>query len=144
MIKQFDKNNLQALRLEMNAALASLEAKHGVKFRVGNCTYTAQQVTYKLEVGLVNENGAVETKDRESFRINAPLYGFEKDDLDKQIVYGGKLYRIDGLRTTSWKNPITIKEIKTGKSYQAPANAVLRAMGRKVEGMSAGPLDFGA
>lgn len=102
----------------------------GLAARLGNASFTDKTVTFKVEIGIVSEDGAVETKERAAFRALAPLLGFEDKDLGYAINLRGDTYTIEGYVNTGRKLPVLLKRIKDGKMYTFGVNDVLRALGR--------------
>lgn len=47
-LARFDKQNLRVIRADMDAAFASVAAKHGISLSIGNIRFTADQFTTKL------------------------------------------------------------------------------------------------
>ncbi len=55
-IQNFDRQNLKQLRADMDAALAAVQAKHGITITMGSMRFSADKVTCKVEA-----NTAVQT-----------------------------------------------------------------------------------
>lgn len=48
-IQNFDRQNLKQLRADMDAALAAVQAKHGITISMGSMRFSADRVTCKVE-----------------------------------------------------------------------------------------------
>lgn len=48
-IQNFDRQNLKQLRADMDAALAAVQAKHGITITMGSMRFSADRVTCKVE-----------------------------------------------------------------------------------------------
>ena len=53
MIAVFDKQTLNALRVELNATLADFASKHGITLQLGNISFRESEFTAKLEAKIV-------------------------------------------------------------------------------------------
>lgn len=134
-ITAFTKQNLQALRPELEAALAAVAAKHEIKLRVGNARFTGATADLKLELTV---EGA--SKEAEAFRLNASSFYLGADDFGRPVTLGGKLFTIAGLRPRASARPICLAP---GYVPNAPVTlpprfnvasvrSVLKALGRDV------------
>jgi len=63
-IKTFDRATVKSTRDELAAALAVVEANLGVKIDVGNARFTATNVTFKVELSVLNSTGNAQDKYR--------------------------------------------------------------------------------
>jgi len=117
------KSSLQALRLDVDAALAEVAAKHGLVIKLGNGSFSPSHATFKLEVSTVREDGLVLTKEADRFRQAATVYGLEPSDLGREFVALGELFQLVGL-TTGWKQPLLGRRVKDGKMYKFTKVAV--------------------
>jgi hypothetical protein len=94
-----------------------------MEFRVGNATFTESNVTFKIEVALVGENGEVKSKEAESFKKFAVVYGLKEEDFGKSFKSNGHTYKICGLKTKSGKYPV-IAERDNGRRFKFGAEYV--------------------
>lgn len=113
-----DKNTLIALRNDMNAALAAVAEKYGVKIDVGGARYDAMGLScsYKLEVEAnQTEDGTDAT--RAKFECYAALFGLLAEDYHNKFDYYGVEYRIVDINLKARKKPLIIENISNGKLY---------------------------
>jgi len=113
-----DKNTLIALRNDMNAALASVAEKYGVKIDVGGARYDAMGLScsYKLEVEAnQTEDGTDAT--RAKFECYAALFGLSAEDYHNKFDYFGVEYRVVDLNLKARKKPLIIESTANGKFY---------------------------
>lgn len=124
-IKEFNKGNLQALRTELDALHKALEKKYGIALKVGNASYSNNEVTFKLKANTVSANGTVVTKEALNWPIYAELNGVGHFNVGDKFNSGGSIYEITGWNTRARKSPVMIKDIKTGKGYKCPTGMLL-------------------
>jgi hypothetical protein len=124
-ITTFNKANLKDFGTEFKKAVAELEAKIGVKIDLGNISFNDHQFTSKVTVTLVGDGlDSADAKMKVEFERYALLFGLNKADYDKQFTYGGKRYKLKGVKPRSTKNPFVAQEISNGKLYVLPNSAL--------------------
>jgi hypothetical protein len=128
MIKAFDRTNLSLLRASMTAALASVEAQYGIKIVVGNARFLPDNATFKIELATVGTAGVANTRERDTFKRDAFLYGLKPEDLDKEIEYAGQRYIIKGLNTRRSKYPIVATRVRDGRTILLTVTGVKSAL----------------
>lgn len=126
------KEMLTNLRGEIDNALIPIGEKYGIKFHAGNASYTQAVATFKLEVATIdNENGSVNTKEAEDFKINCFRYGLKKEHLGQAFSwFNGNKFTIIGCKPRSRKQPI-IAINESGRRYKFSSESVLAALGEK-------------
>lgn len=93
---------LRALRADIDAALASVGAKHGVPLSTGNASFTTDSATIKLMVATTPEGGACGLKashlkaaaDMVKFH---KLYGAEPAWMGRQFAQRSSTFTVVGL-----------------------------------------------
>ena len=123
-IKEFNKGNLQALRTELDALHAALEKKYGIELKVGNASYSGNEVTFKLKANTKSANGTVVTKEAQNWPLYAAMNGLGHFALGDKVNLNGNIYEITGWNTRARKSPVMIKDIKSGASYKCPASTI--------------------
>lgn len=114
-MKEFTKPLLREIRVDLDAALATVAAKYGIELRAGNCSFTANTITWKVE-------GAVpgESKERGYYRANREWLGLP--ELGAQFTARtGKHFTIVGLNRACSK---VVIDDDAGKHYLMPVDAV--------------------
>jgi hypothetical protein len=112
------RQECRTLRAEISEHLAEFAAAHGLAVQVGNAKYTANSVTFKLELALISEGGDAMTSDAEAFRVNAIHYGLNPADLFREFRGPRGAAKIIGLSTRSRKRPIIVEHLADGKHYK--------------------------
>lgn len=87
-MKTFTKQNLPQLRADIDAALAAVAAKHGIKLQTGNISFNPNEATIKL---MASAEGAAE-HNLQMLRQFAKLDGINADGVGRQ---GEKLIDYD-------------------------------------------------
>jgi hypothetical protein len=134
-----NKATVIALRAEIQEALKSVAAKHGISITTGNGTFTGDNATLKLEIAVIAVDGTVVSKTVSAFQSLATLYGFKPEDLGRTFKSGSRTYTITGLDRNSYKYPLLASS--NGKTYKLPLDAVRKALGIPVTNGRLG--DFG-
>lgn len=77
-IQRFDKPSLQALRPEIQAALAAIAEKHGIKLQLGNISFTADGGSFSGKIEGTVE-AIADAAAEKMFREAASIFGFDPD-----------------------------------------------------------------
>lgn len=112
------KELLKTLRVDMDAALAAVAEKHGVSLKVGNCTFSADTFTFKVEG--IAEGGV--TKEAAYYEMMAK-FDKELPPLNAVVKVCGQLFNVVGMRSRG-KNTMVIKRVTDGKIFVASAMSV--------------------
>lgn len=122
-INQLDKQSLTRIRDQINAALEMVADDLGLNITVGSCRYTAKNATLKVEIATLSDDGSIQNKEREDFKIWAPSYGLSSGDLGKTFESNGNTYEVCGLKRRSRKYPILAKRAD-GRMFKFAARYV--------------------
>lgn len=120
-ITSFDRNTVKNLRSDIDSALAILSKKYGIEISAGNATFTASNVTYKVQAAVKADSGVVMTKEAIDFNFNANIYHFDFK-LGQKINLQGKEYIISGWKARAQKNPITVT--REGRTYRVSLDMI--------------------
>ena len=115
-----NKERVKHLRLELQGLLDSqygLDFLGDLKAHVGNASFTDNNVTFKIELSTIAENGDVLNKASEDFKLFAGVYGMKPEDFGKSFKANGHTYTICGLKPRSDKYPI-IAQREDGKKFK--------------------------
>lgn len=124
-IKKIDKTVCQTLRSELDKLLEPFGKQFGISIRTGSGSYTDKTFTLKVEMATVDGEGKVQTKEAESFKLNAFMYGLKPEHLNQTFTsWNGETFEVIGLVPRSQKHPILAKNIGNGKTYKFPAEQV--------------------
>ena len=121
-IKQFDKSNLQVLRMEMYKALQAISNKYGITVKAGNASYSGNECTFKVKLNTKGSDGTVITKEAKSWDLyanmaNGPLDGLSHLSVGDKITIQGSPYILTGFNTRARKAPINFTD-RLGRGYK--------------------------
>lgn len=122
-ITSFDRNTVKNLRSDIDSALAILSKKYGIEISAGNASFTASNVTYKVQAAVKASSGITMTKEASDFNTfgSRLLSGFS---LGQTIDLQGKKYVIAGWKTRAQKNPVIVTS--EGKTYRVSTEMIER------------------
>ena len=120
-ITSFDCNTVKNLRSDIDSALAILSKKYGIEISAGNASFTASNVTYKVQASVKASNGITMTKEASDFNTYGSrlLTGFT---LGQTITLQGKQYTIAGWKMRAQKNPVIVS--REGKTYRVSTEMI--------------------
>ena len=99
------KNKLDILRHEIQEALADVEARHGVRFKLGSMTYNQTYFRATLEC---NVKGTL-TREQQEYDRKAAYHNLPPRGA--AVKCEGKVYEIIEWKTRSSKYPIILKDL---------------------------------
>jgi hypothetical protein len=118
MITEFTKANLSLLRVELQAAVEAVAAKHGISVQLKNISFDAGTFRVPLEAKCAKAN----EQEAALLRMACETYGL---DPDKVAPSGHRLVGFEGARKAKpWKLE------KDGKPYSAPTEWAKRYFGK--------------
>lgn len=123
-IARFTRGHCATMRDEINEALKQIGEKYGISLKTGDARYSDSNITFKLELSLVNQNGQVITRDAENLKTYAPLLGLGSDPYGKQFVSNGKVFKLVGYKPQSPKYPFIAQCIQSGQQFKFTEQAV--------------------
>ena len=121
-ITQFDKRNLQALRVEMDNALQAISNKYGITIKAGNASYSGNECTFKVKLNTTGTDGTVITKEAKTWDLykgltHGPLDGLKHLSVGDKITISGNTYILSGFNTRARKAPVNFKN-SAGAGYK--------------------------
>lgn len=122
-ITQFDKSNIRALRIELNAAMQSVSDKYGVKIHAGNASFSSNEVTFKVKLNILNENGLALTQNAENFELVKDANGLSHLSIGDSVTLSGASYILSGFNNRASKNQIEVS--KNNESYSCTVETLL-------------------
>ena len=105
MITKFDKKNLIALRADLDAALAAIGEKHGLKIHTGSCSYDEAAATFKLKCDVADPR-IQQAKAREDFNYSCLFYGLKPEHYGVTVSLNGMPKKLVGIVRTRAKYPL--------------------------------------
>jgi|TARA_R110002167_G_scaffold100645_1_gene262549 hypothetical protein len=116
-IKQFDKSNLQALRVEMDKALQAISNKYGITIKAGNASYSGNECTFKVKCNTKATDGTVITKEAMDWDRHKGFHGMDHLSVGDNITIQGTTYILSGFNTRARKAPVNFKDT-LGRGYK--------------------------
>lgn len=109
---------------KLDAELAEVGKRLGLKLTLGRCKY-GETMEFKLEVAKVQADGTAPSREAETFKRGAALYGLQPSDLGRHFRgNGGQEFVIVGLNPRAHKMPIIGKRVYDGKRFKFSAASV--------------------
>tara|TARA_R110002073_G_scaffold212798_1_gene373099 strand:- start:220 stop:615 length:396 start_codon:yes stop_codon:yes gene_type:complete len=116
-VTNFDKANLQALRVEMDNALKGLEKKFGITIKAGNASYSGNECTFKVKCNTIGTDGTVITKESRDWDRHKGFHNLSHLNVGDTITIQGSPYILSGFNTRARKAPINFKNA-AGAGYK--------------------------
>ena len=116
-IKQFDKSNLQVLRVEMDKALQAISNKYGITIKAGNASYSGNECTFKVKLNTKGSDGTVITKEAKSWDLYKNRTNCSHLSIGDTIKIQGNTYTLSGFNTRARKAPINFTNA-TGMGFK--------------------------
>jgi len=124
---EINRDNMQRMRPQIEAALEALGKELGIKFSLGNGKYDGDgnNGSFKLEMATVTEDGTAMTKERTNFQRYCRMFGLLPTDIDREVTISGQRLRIAGLKVNSRVRPIIMAEVGSkNRLYTYPVEIV--------------------
>jgi hypothetical protein len=127
---EINRQTVQLLRPEIEAALQPLAKEHNLNVKVANATYDPNgTVTYKLEVAVIRADGTAVTKEAAEFLRSVQfLKPFQATDLNREFTFKGETYRLTGYRSRAGKFPLVGTRVRDGQQMKFGEELVAVAM----------------
>lgn len=117
------KSKIKQIRIAIESALNDVGQKFNIEINTGNCTYSDNIASMKLEISTIAEDGTVNTKEAEDFKHCCYRWHLEPTDLGKTITLNKVNYTIIGCRKRCAK-PILCRRAD-GQVFRFPPTTVL-------------------
>ncbi len=117
-IVEFSHSNVKQLRIDMQTALEEVANKHGISIRVGNMSFSPNNVNIKVEASVKNSDGETVDKFKEALVKFGKVY--LNADFNIDHTYNTKQLgdvKFVGLNSRATKNPIIVQQISSGKKF---------------------------
>ena len=109
-IKQFNKANLQELRVEIDSALKYCEKKFGITIKAGNASFSGNECTFKVKLNTTGADGTAITKEAKAWDIYKGMHGLDHLNIGDKITIQGTPYILTGYNSRARKAPINFKD----------------------------------
>jgi len=116
-IQQFNKANLQELRVEMDKALQAISNKYGITIKAGNASYSGNECTFKVKCNTKATDGTVITKEAMDWDRHKGFHGMDHLSVGDKITIQGSTYILSGFNTRARKAPVNFKDT-LGRGYK--------------------------
>ena len=123
-VKQFNKANLQTLRVDMDKALQSVAKKYGITIKAGNASFSGNECTFKVKLNTKGTDGTVITKEAKDFDRYKGLHGMDHLSVGDTIYIQGSPYILTGFNTRARKAPINFTN-SVGSGYKCSVRMLL-------------------
>lgn len=126
-----NRNNIGALRADIDAALAAVGAKWGMQIKSGACRFSDKAAQFKVEAAVIGEGGEACTKELNDLKVILRRMGIseEKGLAEIRMGFPTKPYKLVGYRSKQFKYPFIAKDLTDGKLYKFSSNSVRLALG---------------
>lgn len=128
-LTNFDAPTLREIRLDLQNALAAVEAKYGVKLTAGKAKYGNHSASMVIDMSTFDSKGSVVDLDREYLITNLRWLALEAKHLDQTIRIGNDSYKIQGYRRRRYAKPFSLTSQSNFKTYVASEASVRIALG---------------
>lgn len=125
-----DKIKALDLRNKLQNYLNSFAGEHEIQVVVGNGVLTSSNVTFKVELAELADNGEAQTREISNFKKYAAILGLKPEDLGRTFESRGKTLKIIGCKPSSSKYPILAQDVNTGRHFKFPAAYVKNLLER--------------
>ena len=116
---QITKSNIAQIRADVEAALKTIYAKHGVDISVGRIVYNENQFRCKIEGNVRGANAAAPVTPKAAALKNALwLLPNTFDETKKYRVGSLGPSIVVGYNSRARQYPFIVKQVSTGKSYK--------------------------
>ena len=127
-MNMLDRNTVKLISSAIEKALDDVATKYGVVITRGRASYTSDNMTLKLNVSTIDNDGSVMTREATDFNTYASVHGITKS-LGDVITHMGHNYKIIGFKPRSTKYPVIMEKITDGKKYKFPVNMINSPLG---------------
>lgn len=134
MIRQMNLSNRQdlaQLRQLVNDALLSIKINYGVELKAGNCTYSGETASFRLNAAMLRSDGSVASKEEEAYKLHHASYGLKLEWLGKTFdTPNGQTFKVVGLNPKGQLYPVIVE--RDGRRYKQKEWIVKAGFGEKV------------
>lgn len=125
-ITTIDRDTARILSEECAVALHAVASKYGLELVRKAGTFGARElnVKFQLRSAEVGDGGVTITRESQTFKSLAPIYGLSPDDLGREFTTSNGRYKITGLVPRRGKYPIQAVCVVTGKGFKFSADTV--------------------
>jgi len=126
IITTFNTNSIELVRAEVNKRLQNMSIEFGIDLHCGHCTYSSDEMNFKLDVKFAGAD-----LEKTKFQRNCFYYDLKSTDYHRNFIYENDRYVIVGISTSSKKYPIKVKRAD-GKAFKFTSSLVKKCLDVKV------------
>lgn len=127
-----DRTLLRLVRNDLDAALKTIGAKHGLIMKCGSGRFTETTATLKVELAdndaSDNATSPQEVKGRAAWAQYAYSLGLNKEWLDQEFTSQGDRFKIIGIANSRPKYPVMTRRLSNGGTTFHTLQSVLHTM----------------
>ena len=111
---------------DIEAALAGVAEKHGIRVGLGKTTYRSNQCSVTISATTISPDGEANAREVEDFKMAASFFGLTPEHLGHAFRdERGLRFQLVGLNMKSRKRPFIVADM-TGKQYATSEEVILR------------------
>lgn len=129
MFNQWNRNGHRQLSAEIQAELADLAKRHGLKVSVGGGQIGATNLVIKVTVE-TGDTSIADAQARRQIDIDGRYFGLTGSDYGTVFVSNGKRFKFTGVQPSRPKFPLSGECMSTGRSFKftrSIVNAIVAA-----------------
>ena len=115
---QITRTNIAQIRADVEAALKTIYAKHGVDVTVGNIRFNAESFRCKIEGNVRGAAGTVATPKAAALPRAAWMLGDEFNETKTYQSPSLGRVKVTGYNAKAHKYPFIVKRLSTGQFYK--------------------------
>jgi len=120
----FDNKEFNQFRVDVNEALKPVAKKYGINIECGNISYTSLDFAMQLR-GIKNDGNV--NGEQQLFERDCILYGFKKEDYQREFISKGKTFKLVGFNRKAPRNCCNIHCVDNSIMYNCSAEMVKAA-----------------
>lgn len=124
---------LQDLRTAIDIALSEVEAAHNFTLDIGVMTWdpSLKKVTCRMTGHQLIPGEDKWQVERREWQTHCSRVGLAPEDFHREIRHGGDTFRLEGIKPSRSKYPITATKIPRGGTYKFPIATIKRALAQE-------------
>lgn len=123
-VSRFDRATCSAVKEAMLAALKPVEEQYGVQFSTAAGKFDSTSFEFKITAGITGEDG-VNLGEKSDFELYCFSFGLRPEDYGTVFSYGGKTYKLKGLRPRRRSFPLLCEVVAGGRGRRGPGGEIL-------------------
>lgn len=113
-LKQITPQTIDVINAQIEKALQDIAKFYDISIKTGKSKYTSRNYTVSLEIAVKSEDGEAQTELVTAFKSYRSMYGIIPN-LGDTVTLDGVRYEVVGLKASSRKYPVVLKNLANGK-----------------------------